>query len=150
VLYWLHYKVRLYVLQLRKWRTESRLEKLFNRARAEGKTEAEIFTLRREYYEELIAPGDAIHQLHHDALAREADAYLIPLPEGSDHPEDDTWEKSITGLWRLSLPERQKLLAKIRAERRERWEEVSRWIPIITAVTGLLGVAVAILAILTK
>lgn len=112
MLFWLHYKVRLYALQLRKWRTETRLEKLFDRARSEGKTGDEIFALRREHYEELVAPGDAIHQLHHDYLAHRADAYFIELPEGTDHPADETWEQSQTGRYRLSLVERQKLLAK--------------------------------------
>lgn len=145
----IQHSYRLRRLQRRQRLTGRYFDELIKNARKEGKNEFDIAQLQSDDFDELRSYDDDISQLNSQFLMRQAQAYLIPIPEFDS--KSGTWEQSRTSSkWRLSQIEQAKLRSAIRAEKRERWEAWSRWIPVISALTGLLGLVVAILAILWK
>ncbi len=89
---------------------------------------------------------DSLAQLQSIYIQKTAEKYLIPVPALN---LKSGWETSdITGNVRMTSDTRAKLLKAIREEKKQRREEMLGWLPIVTATTGLLGVVVAILALL--
>lgn len=96
-------------------------------------------------------------QQHEDLIAQENHRHLMDLsgildvPTPDWHAESEDWEESrYTRKSRLTHRARTTLLADIRRERDARWASRLRFLPIISALTGLLGVVVAIIALLIK
>ena len=93
--------------------------------------------------EERIAVQESMY------LVSEAERYNVPVPEATPHSRD--WLAPPDALWfRLSDDARINLRAAIRAEKAERWKERGHVLPFISAITGLLGVLVAIIALAAK
>ena len=66
-----------------------------------------------------------------------------PVPRADTAWQDQNWQMSQVGEWFLEPKAFNKLRSKVRRERRERHEW---WLPLVTSVTGLLGVLLALLS----
>ena len=91
---------------------------------------------RREFDEE-------VYELHTRYLFAEANRLIIPTAEF--HAEE-AWEEGPTGKRHLILPKINQLRALIRAEKKAGREQFLMWVPAITALTGLAGAAIGVIA----
>jgi hypothetical protein len=128
--------IKLRILAIRKGRLESSLQRELAKARNEG----EMIPPRQ--FHPLGMVDQRIEILHTQALIRKADRLHIA------HPPEEEWEVSnFFDQSYLNEYGYAKLRSAVRTEQKER-REAKSWI--ITAVTGLGGVIVAVLALLLK
>jgi hypothetical protein len=81
--------------------------------------------------------------LNQRRVLRKADRLFIPLPPFSDQ---EYWEEagSMPNTYFLTRHGMNDLLGKIRAERKSRLEV---WVPLVAAITGVLGAVTGLLAV---
>lgn len=77
-------------------------------------------------------------------LRRKANRYNLPFP---DYNDEEAWEINAYGERYMNDKTRYELAKKIRQELKERLEI---WIPIVTALTGLIGVFIGLISILSR
>jgi hypothetical protein len=109
-----------------------------------------ISEIRETRHWELGNCEDEIAQLETEYLTRRAEKYGLPTPPlfiTGNLPSEGWYESKMFGGYLLTMAGRADLRSDIRAEKRERREG---WLPYISALTGLLGVVVAILALLIR
>jgi hypothetical protein len=88
--------------------------------------------------------SDQIEAIRTRALVNRAYCYNLPVPS---RDEEEAWEPD----WHYLHPAHfAKLRTTIREEEKARREQILAWIPLISALTGIGGVIVAILALLNK
>jgi len=115
-----------------------------------NKKHADIDSIRETQRWEERNCGDEIARLETDYYLNLADRMGVALPPHNldENGDGDDWYRS--DLYVRSLLTRQgraKLRSDIRKEKRERREA---WLPYISALTGLLGVTVAALALIYR
>ena len=142
----------LYSFQLRRLQAERRNLELAQRKRVQGekgkiRTADEIHEMAAHDLYEFDMVNDDIRLLQTRQLIEEAERFYIPLPSA-----EEQWLEPFTrfGKKYLHPVAYTELLAKVRAEKKERWEVFLRIVPLITALTGLLGVAIGVISILKK
>jgi len=74
--------------------------------------------------------------------------YGIPYLSWCDDKKEEYWEEGRYRTHFLTVNGYHKLRAEIREEQKARREAVLGWLPLITAVAGLLGIITGLLAIL--
>lgn len=135
-----HHKHRQLLRKKRKNEQESRIAIDKEADRADRDLMIQLFFYEQDTYDDSLAQLQSIY------IQKTAEKYLIPVPALN---LKSGWETSdITGNVRMTSDTRAKLLKAIREEKKQRREEMLGWLPIVTATTGLLGVVVAILALL--
>jgi hypothetical protein len=90
-----------------------------------------------------------IYSIHTDYLRSEAHRLVVPMPDQTD---DTVWRRACPE----GKPEFEYLTAKgindlraaIRAEKKVRREHLLMWLPMVVALTGLIGAATGLAAIL--
>ena len=81
-------------------------------------------------------------------LIRKSRHYMIPVPPTR---ETESWEHSKgDGRWVLSYPAMMHLRSAIREERRQRWEPVKAWLPLVIGLIGSLIGLVSLFASTAK
>lgn len=145
----LQHSIKIASIQRKQRRSDARYLKLRKKAKAEKATDNEFDTLDYEAMQDDRLYEDEISFAHSVFLRDQAQRYLVPIPEFDPHK--GIWEQSdFDGRWRLVPTEQAKLRSAIRQEKRERWEEWTRWTPLLSSITGLGGVTVAILTLIHK
>ena len=91
---------------------------------------------------------EKIEVLRTERLRRLADKYATPFPRFS--PRDGNWEHGRTGRWYLTRPCYASIWLQIQEAQKRRREAWLSWLPLVTAITGLLGAATGLVALLTK
>jgi hypothetical protein len=88
----------------------------------------------------------AIDQLQSQYVIHQIRKYHLPYPETAD------WEEEEGPFYyrRLKRVAIVRLRGAIRFEQKERWERSARWLPVLTALTGVLGAVIGIVAIIKK
>jgi hypothetical protein len=123
---------------------KKRLQAQMTQLKKEGLLEERLVEIMREYNEESVLIDERIRNLRDDKIVSLADRYALPIPPWEE------WEPTKTG-WRcLRKEDFVKIRAAIREEQKACREQVLAWIPLATALTGIGGVIVAILALLKK
>lgn len=87
------------------------------------------------------------------SLLAQAERLKVPLPPRTDDMGEDTefWERgSRTGARYLTEHGVKRLREEIRTEKKARREERAYWLPFIQALTGLVGVLIALATVLNK
>jgi hypothetical protein len=107
-----------------------------------GASAAQLQELDCTAFFEAATLSHQIEVLKTEPLVKRALRYDLPIPNWND---EEAWEPG----WRYLKPDHfAKLRAAIREEEKARREQILAWIPLITALTGIGGVIVAILALL--
>src|SRR6266404_1364489 len=106
-------------------------------------------------YQEYRAYVDSLQTGHLLKLAERFDISpppILPEPEdSSDRDPASPWEQSHFDYGYYLTPKgRSDLRALIRNEKNQRIESALKWIPLVTAITGLLGVVIGLLALLLR
>lgn len=86
-------------------------------------------------------------------LARKYPTVVIPRlsPSGADPIEDDNWDRdSAYSPWRLKPHVEAAAWLQIEDARKRRRDAWLAWLPIISAITGLVGAATGLAALLLK
>ena len=138
--------MRLWILQRRQEAFENWHRTKIKRLRKIG---ASIDDIERAEYDarfDDIDFDEEILQMQTRHLMKCLGRYSLPFPEQGD------WEEAIPPNYyrHLSRAAIVRVRTAIRNERKERWEAATRWTPVLSALTGLLGVVVAILALFLK
>ena len=137
----LPYSLRLRSLQREQVKTQDAHRRKIARASGEIREEAvnDAWVDFKDY-------EGSILELQTQHVLRLVALYMLPYP-----PHED-WEEPDAPFYYRHL-KREVILRvhrEVRQERKERWEDRTRWIPFISASTGMLGVIVAIIALLVK
>jgi hypothetical protein len=138
------------------WRLQrklSRLERAYRKDEEGTRAAVEAARLRgasSRDIEEITGGSDApviqrrIHEALSNYLIAKAHRLVIPLP---DRSEDNLWSvNSDTGEAVLTRQGINELRSVIRSEEKARREAILMWVPAITAVTGLLGALIGVIA----
>ena len=135
-----------------------RLERLLRKARAcRDAAENRAFLsngaseqIERDWDHEVSEITIEIDVIKSANILRQARRYDLPDPIRTDVIEfDPNWN---IDAYRLYLTPVGRALVRnaIRQERRERWESIARWLPLLAALTGVLGTAIGVLSFLQK
>src|SRR5689334_18357350 len=130
-----------------KWAAEVRA------ARKKKLSGDEIYKLEDQWNWEVGTVEEELDQLKTDQLrqlARKHDVPLPPRPSNRDE-ESDYWDNGHNyRQWSLTRAGRVLVRDAIDKEEKRRRDRITWWIPIISSLTGLFGVIVAILALFHK
>jgi hypothetical protein len=147
---WLRYRYELARLERLKRKTTRSYDRALNDAADNHKMDEAEALLCKEEHE--IAPlNDLVAKLVSDRLIAQGKKYLIPVPMEDlnirlGKTESENWKVSLRTYQRYLTPSAiVALRSTIRAERKERTELAFRW---LTALTGLIGVLIGLLAII--
>lgn len=90
-----------------------------------------------------------IAELQTAYLIDRAERYGLLTPERA---EGQSWDQTQGSMpyWHLTAEAMIKLRAEIRAEQKERWSVRLLWLPLLTALTGIIGTLIGLFAILKK
>jgi hypothetical protein len=134
----------IYRRKLRKLRTTiKRTRRAYSADMVKAPTIEEKDEVERDMALEILAYQDQIDYLQSRHLLAKAYAYNIPIPN-KEH-----WEGRGSQRY-LTTEGYNRLRSALRAEQKARWETRLVWVPLITALTGLGGVIVAVMALLSK
>ena len=142
----LPYFLRLRLLQHRQERAEINHNKKIKKLRKSGATNDQIESAEYDaQFDDMDFDGDIL-QMQTRHLIRCLGRYSLPFPDRAD------WAVAIPPHYYRHLTREAivRVRASIRQERKERWEAATRWTPLLSALTGLLGVIAAILALFLK
>ncbi len=136
-------------LQSARWKIARQYGGIIAGAKKANAPQDEIEAIQADSSRESQAIDDEILQLNNLYLTLRAERRLVPLPEWTTDSLD--YERSaITNKIRLARAAQATLKKAIRQEQREAAEQWLMWIPVVSSMTGLLGVVVAVLAIMYK
>ena len=142
----LSYEFELRRLQRRKEKTRKLHKKLLDEAREQKKNREEIEKIAHDEGSVIDYIDDEITQLQSRYLFRQAEKYLIPLPEFKTH--DGAWEKAdFTERLRLTPHALSELRTAVRQEKKERREHWQTWLILLT---GFMGTLIGVLAVLNS
>jgi hypothetical protein len=114
-------------------------------AHREGKTGQDIENLRSDYRHEINELNEDIASLLTDYIISKANRKFVPIPLPQ---ETGMWEQStITQRYILTAYGISKVRSSLRADRKE---QIELFIPIVAALTGVIGAATGFVAILLK
>ena len=127
-------------------RKRADLEKLFDplitKAEKNGDHE-EREKLIGEYMMETDFAEEEIGLIITRSLKKEAERLNVPTPSG-----DDSFKRGPSGRYFLNVKAQAQLRDDIRKERRERRDWITRYLlPVITALTGILGALIGLVAV---
>lgn len=135
-------------------RTKRRIGSAYDRdiadAYREKRPSEEIERIRYNRHWEIGNCDEEISELQTNHFIALADKYGVAPPPCAIRggiPSDGWYESKMFGRLLLTTGGRAKLRSDIRLERKERRDG---WLPYISALTGLLGVTVAIIALVVK
>ncbi len=120
---------------------------LLAEARKAGTTD-DVRMLETEWAGEALVIEEEQRQLSESKVLRVARRLFIPLPP---HSDGEYWEESYTEPRRryfLTVKGMNDLRTRIRAERKARIETRLAWVPLLTALTGLVGTLTGLIAML--
>jgi hypothetical protein len=86
--------------------------------------------------------GDEVMRLHSRYFVRKANRLHVPIPS---HKDEERWQEQAGYYW-LTTKGLNEVRAAIRTEKKQRWELVLMWVPLATALTGVLGALIGFLA----
>jgi len=128
---------RLFDLRLDLRRTNRIYDPLIAAAQGEQKER-----LINEYLSERDLTQEQIDRTLTERLLRTAHRFDIPVPNPPYHRddfEDENWERAhMTGAWLLKTACKQSLIKQIRDERKYRFEDRTRWLPLVVGIGGML------------
>ena len=106
----------------------------------------------RDWNYEISLAEDEISELNSNQIIQMASRYDLPLPQRTANLGTDVnWSQdSTTGVICLTRAGRALIRSAVRQEQRERWERKLRWLPLLGALTGVLGTAIGVLSFLWK
>ena len=146
------YQRRLKQLHRERRGISARYKPLLEDARKRGRDAHD--SLMADVMNELAEIEGMIAEVRHRRTMDLAQSYDVPTKAWSssladdDSDGDDNWQRSrFSGQWFITEAEAARLRAAVRQERKERFEDASRWLPPFVSV---LSLAVAILALLHK
>jgi hypothetical protein len=114
-------------------------------AHREGKTRQDIENLRSDYRHEIDELNEDIASLLTAYIISKANRKFVPIPPLQ---ETGMWEQStITQRYVLTASGISKVRSSLRADRKE---QIELFLPIVAALTGVIGVATAFVALLLK
>jgi hypothetical protein len=131
----------------RRLRFNRRYRAEVDQARAATSKE-ELQSLREEWAEIFQALEDERELQFQRRLFRRARRLLVPVPVLTDANSEECW--ATPGERLLTQVARYELIAEIHKAQKARQELVIGWLPLVTAVTGLIGTIVALVALLRK
>lgn len=126
-----------------------RIDALFQIEMMRARSAEEKAKIRSSREIEITLTMDEMEILQSNFLRGQAQYYLLPRPV-FDKDNGDWEESHLLGEWFLSEEGRQKLLASIRKEKKERTEMWLRFGPLITGLTGLVGAAIGFASLFLK
>lgn len=139
----LRYSNQLRQLQASKRRIRKTYKKVYEEAKRNKISGDELAAIDFEEYSEVAMVNDDIWFLQARYLSRKAARYLLPKPPFNE-VEGNWIQSQYSGKWRLSNKALAKLRTEIHNERKHRREYWTSW---ITAVTGLIGALIGLVAI---
>lgn len=116
-------------------------------AKKRGEKPDKIYEIESLAMHEDHSYDEEIQRLHSRYLLVEARRMMIPTPDWED---ETAWEGPEYGPKYLTKKGIIELRSAVRAEKKVRREQVLMWVPVIGAITGLIGTAIGLLAFLTK
>ena len=115
------------------------------------RTKASVDELQKMTHSEILGVAmidDAIYHAHTRYLVAEANQLILPVP---DRKDETRWTESrLTGMQYLTPFGLSELRSAIRVERKLKVERALVWLPIVGAVTGLVGATTGLIAILSR
>ena len=134
---------------IRFWYRQRRLRRRYQALpeRAKGNSdEARQFNAQRD--EEALTIDEELRRLTQRRLLRKARRFFIPTPPFNE----DNWEEPIATVGMPFLTERAtyELISEIHKAQKVRQELWLAWLPLVTAITGLIGTAIGLLALIYK
>jgi hypothetical protein len=126
---------------------------LIAKAKQEKKPHEEIERIYVHASIDIDEVDEDIRQLANNHIRRQAQRYLVNVPEFSEDSGD--WVQSkVYGLWHLTPETFDQVRKDIRAEEKANWEfwqsRIALAIGLLGACTGLLGALIGVLAYLKK
>ncbi len=120
-----------------------RSEKCKNLSSEEQETEWDIF-----YQTEYMPLSDSVRAMESEQFLSKLRRYRIPYPDQWSVEGEKYWDQGQEGTYYLSTEGYHQLIKLLREEQKSRRDMVLGWaVPVITALTGLLGGVTAILTI---
>ncbi len=110
-------------------------------ARKRGATRDELQEIMGLAHDEDRTYDTDIYGLHTRYLLAEAHRLIVPVPSWED---GESWDEGFSN--NLTKKGINDLRAAIRAEKKVRREQVLMWVPAATALTGLAGAAIGVIA----
>jgi len=138
--------MRLGRLQRQKRRIDAYYDKKLRAAEKAKAKRDEIGSIESEARFESRQAEDDINRLTSRFLVSQAERYILPVPQWkSDSP---SWQQdSMEHFWHLTPAAMADLRDRVRKEEKERFESWSRWVPILSGLTGLFGSAIGLIAL---
>jgi len=134
---------------IRFWYRERRLRRLYQPLFEKAKgNQDETRQIDMEWTQESLAIDEERRLLTQTRLLRKARRLLIPTPQFNE----DKWEESNfkVGMHLLTEKAIYELISEIRKAQKLRQELWLSWLPLVTAITGLIGAAIGLLALINK
>ena len=128
-----------------------KLERHYRLAVEKGRTSGpkeELEQLQHEWAEGLQSLKDARELRFQRKLFRKARPLLVPVPTLTDANSEECW--ATPGERLLTEHARYELIAEIHKAQKARQDLVIGWLPLITAITGLIGTIAGLVALLRK
>jgi hypothetical protein len=145
------------IFRYRLWRLErssKQISKRYNAQRraaaARGATSEEKEGIMNCEMTELHFNYEDVMVLHTRRLAHMAQALMIEVGGRWDPQTKDDWEEGQSVHQYLNQKGIKKVRDAIRTEQKARWEMFLMWAPVITGLTGLVGAATGLIAILSR
>jgi 5-formyltetrahydrofolate cyclo-ligase len=132
------------LMEIERWqrKADAKYKKDIAAARKRGAMRDEVLQIESlAQFEDRTADED-IQRAHTRYLWREAHRLFIPTPH---HEDEESWEE-VGNRQVLTRKGINDLRAAIRAEKKVRREQVLMWVPAATALTGLAGAAIGVIA----
>lgn len=131
-----------FTLQAWRERVWAKHDRMLKQAHKEGKPHDEIERMQHQRYTDDIEFEGEIAELWTRHLLRRIGWYHLPYPNGDDWAE----ERQPFYHHHLTREAIVRVRREIRAEQKELWERRARWLPLVTALTGLLGTVIGVIA----
>jgi hypothetical protein len=141
-------RIRLRELERDKARTLKAFSRDIAAAREKKASADEIYKIRSGENFEVTMIDESIYGAHTGFLVTQANRLIVPAPKFDDETK---WSESDTlGVRYLTPAGINELRAAIRAERKLRREALLMWLPVVGAVTGLIGAMTGLVVIWSK
>lgn len=140
------------------WRESRRVDRLYRQEmkalEAKKAPWEERESLRSQWAADAFEIQEEIRSHETWQLLRVASRLHVPVPKRpygrEDDPGDENWEQESPGTWYLTPAGYSKVRNAIREERRARREAFLAWLPLIAAISGLIGILAGLAAVLQR